>query len=207
MIDWQVLSIFIPTFFFVSLTPGMCMTLALTLGMSIGLKRTFWMMTGELVGVGLVSTLAVIGVASIVLKFPSIFVGLKIVGGLYLGFLGIQLWLEKGKMSIKSQDPTASKIPRWQLASQGFVTAIANPKGWAFSISLLPPFINMQEAIGPQLSVLVAIILVCELICLTAYASGGSKLRKLLLHAENVRLVNKVAGVLMLGVAVWLVLG
>jgi homoserine/homoserine lactone efflux protein len=207
MIDWQVLSIFIPTFFFVSLTPGMCMTLALTLGMSIGLKRTFWMMTGELVGVGLVSTLAVIGVASIVLKFPSIFVGLKVVGGLYLGFLGIQLWLEKGKMSIKSQDPKASKIPRWQLASQGFVTAIANPKGWAFSISLLPPFINMQEAIGPQLSILVAIILICELICLTAYASGGSKLRKLLLHAENVRLVNKVAGVMMLGVAAWLVLG
>jgi homoserine/homoserine lactone efflux protein len=207
MIDWQVLSIFIPTFFFVSLTPGMCMTLALTLGMSIGLKRTFWMMSGELVGVGLVSTLAVIGVASIVLKFPSIFVGLKIVGGLYLGFLGVQLWLEKGKMSIKSHDPIASKIPRWQLASQGFVTAIANPKGWAFSISLLPPFINMQEAIGPQLSILVVVILICELICLTAYASGGSKLRKLLLHAENVRLVNKVAGVMMLGVAVWLILG
>jgi hypothetical protein len=31
-----VLAIFIPTFFFVSITPGMCMTLALTMGMSIG---------------------------------------------------------------------------------------------------------------------------------------------------------------------------
>lgn len=50
------LGMFIPTFFFVSITPGMCMTLALTLGMSVGYKRTLWMMAGELVGVGLVAT-------------------------------------------------------------------------------------------------------------------------------------------------------
>ncbi|MFA0371407.1 LysE family translocator, partial [Vibrio sp. 10N.222.54.F6] len=34
--DSALLWAFIPTFFFVSITPGMCMTLALTLGMSIG---------------------------------------------------------------------------------------------------------------------------------------------------------------------------
>ncbi len=45
------LSVFIPTFILVSLTPGMCMTLSLSLGMTIGLRRTFWMMYGELLGV------------------------------------------------------------------------------------------------------------------------------------------------------------
>lgn len=35
------LGVFIPTFFLVSLTPGMCMTLSLTLGMTIGVRRTF----------------------------------------------------------------------------------------------------------------------------------------------------------------------
>ncbi|HAD39405.1 MAG TPA: threonine transporter RhtB, partial [Plesiomonas shigelloides] len=33
-IDMTSLMLFIPTFFFVSFTPGMCMTLAMTLGMS-----------------------------------------------------------------------------------------------------------------------------------------------------------------------------
>jgi len=42
------LAIFIPTFFFVSATLRMCMTLSMLLGMTIGLKRTFWMMAGEL---------------------------------------------------------------------------------------------------------------------------------------------------------------
>ena len=51
MIDVAALAVFIPTFFFVSITPGMCMTLAMTLGMSIGVRRTLWMMIGELLGV------------------------------------------------------------------------------------------------------------------------------------------------------------
>ena len=57
----------ITTFFFVSVTPGMCMTLALTLGMTVGLRRTMWMMAGELVGVGLVVVLSMLGVAALVL--------------------------------------------------------------------------------------------------------------------------------------------
>ena len=44
------LSIFVPTFFFVSITPGMCMTLALTLGMSIGIRRSLHMMWGRAAG-------------------------------------------------------------------------------------------------------------------------------------------------------------
>lgn len=43
------------------------MTLSLSMGMSIGLKKTFYMMYGELLGVGLVATSSVIGVATIML--------------------------------------------------------------------------------------------------------------------------------------------
>lgn len=53
-INLSILAIFIPTFFFVSITPGMCMTLSLSMGMSIGLKRTMNMMYGELLGVAVV---------------------------------------------------------------------------------------------------------------------------------------------------------
>ncbi len=53
MIKLSLLSVFIPTFLFVSITPGLCMTLAMVLGMTQGVRRTLWMMAGELVGVGL----------------------------------------------------------------------------------------------------------------------------------------------------------
>ncbi|MEA1914011.1 MAG: LysE family translocator [Campylobacterota bacterium] len=205
IINLALLAIFIPTFFFVSLTPGMCMTLSLSMGMSIGLKRTLYMMYGELLGVGIVATLSVIGVAAIMLQYPFIFAILKYAGGAYLIFLGIQMWLSKGKMSLNTQSQSFN-ISNKSLALQGFVTAIANPKGWAFFIALLPPFIDKELALAPQLSILIFIILTLEFICLLIYATGGNTLRKLLQDSSNVRLINKIAGLMMMGIGVWLAL-
>ena len=206
LLDVSLLALFIPTFFFVSVTPGMCMTLAMTLGMSIGLKRTFYMMIGELIGVGIVAFSSVIGVAAIMINHPDIFTVFKYVGGVYLGYLGLQMWRNVGKMALSSTTCSAN-VSATTLALQGFITAIANPKGWAFFIALLPPFINQTKPLMPQISVLLSIILMLEWICLIIYASGGSTLRKFLQKNDNVRLINRIAGTLMIGVGVWLSFG
>lgn len=202
-VNFALLAVFIPTFFVVSITPGMCMTLALSMGMSIGLKKTFYMMYGELVGVGLVATASVIGVATIMLKYPTIFLVLKYGGGAYLIYLGIQMWLSRGKMAL-SLDECNYDISKKSLAIQGFITAIANPKGWAFFIALLPPFIDDKLPMTSQLIVLIFMILVLEFTCLIIYATGGKTLRKLLQNSSNVRVINKVAGTLMMGIGIWL---
>lgn len=61
-----------------------------------------------------------------------------------------------------------------------------------------------DHAIAPQLSVLVAIILVTELICMTLYATGGRSLRHFLEKSGNVRILNRIAGTLMIAVGIWL---
>ena len=206
LLDFSILALFLPTFFFVSVTPGMCMTLAMSLGMSVGLKRTFYMMAGELLGVAIVALSSVVGVAAIMINHPTIFTIFKYAGGMYLGYLGIQLWLSRGKMALSSLQH-APTITAFSLASQGFITAIANPKGWAFFIALFPPFINQTKPFIPQVSILLAIILTLEFICLVIYASGGSTLRQFLQKSDNVRLMNRIAGTLMMGVGFWLSLG
>jgi threonine/homoserine/homoserine lactone efflux protein len=180
------------------------MTLSLSMGMSIGLKKTFYMMYGELIGVGIVASSSVIGVATIMLKYPTIFLVLKYAGGAYLIYLGIQMWMSKGKMALKLNNSCDFNIPKRTLAMQGFITAIANPKGWAFFIALLPPFIDKNLELAPQLSILILLILLIEFICLIIYASGGSTLRRLLQNSSNVKLINKIAGVMMIGIGVWL---
>ena len=165
--------VFIPTFFFVSVTPGMCMTLALSLGMTVGVRRTLWMMLGELVGVAVVACLAVIGVAAVMLQYPQLFQILKYAGGLYLAWLGVQLWRSKGKLALSPVAAGPRHIPVTTLISQGFITAIANPKGWAFFIALLPPFIDQSAPLFSQLLLLVSMILLLEFCCLLLYASGG----------------------------------
>ncbi len=182
------------------------MTLAMTLGMSIGFRRTLWMMLGELVGVALVAVAAVMGVASIMLNYPELFSGLKWLGGLYLCYIGVNMWRARGKMAIVEGQQT-SCVSNFELISQGFVTAIANPKGWAFMVSLLPPFINVQQDVAPQLLALVSIILFTELISMMAYAAGGKSLRIFLSRGDNIKWMNRIAGSLMIGVGVWLALG
>ncbi len=207
MIEPSVLQVFIPTFFVVSVTPGMCMTLALTMGMTIGVKKTFYMMYGELFGVAIVSVAAVSGVAAIMLKYPPLFTALKFAGGLYLIYLGIQMICSNGKMSIDIDDGQRFNISPQNLMFQGFLTAIANPKGWAFMISLLPPFIHPAKPFIPQLSILVGIILSIELFCLILYSNGGNTLSRFLQKSGNVRFLNRISGALMIGVGVWLGLG
>lgn len=207
MIDVSRLALFLPTAFFISITPGMCMTLSLTLGLSIGLRRTFWMMGGELVGVGLVAVSAGVGVAAVMLRFPDLFTVFKWLGGAYLGWLGVQMWRSRGRMAIGIETGGRADVSRSALALQGFITAIANPKGWAFFITLLPPFLDNSQPLGGQVAGLVAVLLVVEFLCLVLYAGGGRTMRRFLEVSGNVRLMNRVAGTFMLGVGAWLAFG
>lgn len=207
LLNLQLLSAFIPTFFVVSITPGMCMTLALSLGITIGPRRALWMMAGELLGVALVAASAAVGVAAFMLNYPAAFTAFKYAGGVYLAWLGVQMWRSRGKMAMPENETLPPETSRLQLAAQGFITAIANPKGWAFFIALLPPFIDNSLPMAPQLAVLILMILGLEFLCLQIYAHGGRKLREALRNGTGVRTLNRVAGSLMILVGVWLAFG
>lgn len=207
MVSLGLLSVFVPTFLLVSLTPGMCMTLAMVLGMTQGVRRTLWMMAGELVGVGLVAFAAGAGVAALMLRQPEFFALFKWLGGAYLGYLGVMMWRSRGRMAIPLSLEAGPPAARGQLALQGLVTAVANPKGWAFFMALLPPFLDASRPLFGQLLALIAVILSIEFVCLLLYATGGHSLRRLLGESGNVRLLNRVAGTLMVGVGLWLALG
>jgi threonine/homoserine/homoserine lactone efflux protein len=182
------------------------MTLAMSLGISIGVRKTLWMMYGELLGVACVAILSVLGVAAVMLKFPAVFQFFKMVGALYLLYVGINMWRSQGQLASISKSSTDVKIKKRQLFQQGFLTAIANPKGWAFMISLLPPFISAKYQLAPQLALLVLVILLSEFICMTLYATGGKTIGKALTKRNNVQLLNKISGALMVAVAIWLAL-
>ncbi|MGS2743791.1 LysE family translocator [Halomonas sp. LS-001] len=207
MLSLSTLSVFVPTFLLVSLTPGMCMTLAMVLGMTQGVKRALWMMVGELVGVGLVAAAAGAGVAALMLKHPEIFALFKWVGGAYLGYLGVMMWRSRGRMAVPTELEGGPPAGRLQLAAQGFLTAVANPKGWAFFMVLLPPFLDSTRPLAFQLGVLISVILTIEFASLLVYATGGKTLRRVLGKSGNVRLLNRIAGTLMIGVGIWLAVG
>lgn len=193
------------SFSLVALSPGLCMTLAMSLGISIGVRRTVWMMAGELAGMALVGASAVLGVAALLLKAPAVFAVFKWIGGAYLLYMGWQTWRAE---PLRLQQPgSATHRTRAALILQGFITAVGNPKAWAFFVALLPPFVDQSRPLAPQLLALLALMLLIEFICLQIYAHGGRALSEQLHRRGKARLLNRIAGSLMVGVGIWLALG
>jgi threonine/homoserine/homoserine lactone efflux protein len=206
MPDIAILAVFIPTFFLISITPGMCMSLAMTLGMTIGVKKTMFMMIGEVVGVALVAVLSVLGVATLMIQHPSLFSIVKWFGGAYLIYLGFRMYKTKVYIDLEPSLILNQLHPQ-NLILQGFTTAIANPKGWAFMISVLPPFIDLNKPLSIQLFVLVILIMTSELVCMLIYANGGKWLRKFLNKSDRAQWINTIGGALLIVIGIWLAFG
>lgn len=181
------------------------MSLAMTLGMTIGLRKTLFMMLGEVFGVALVAVLAVVGVASVMIRYPTLFIVFKLIGGVYLTYLGIKMWMTKVHIDLNTVIPGSNITPS-KLIAQGFITAVANPKGWAFMISLLPPFLDITKPLPTQLLVLVLIIMLSEFICMMIYATGGKWLRRLLNKGDYAQWINRIGGALLIIIGVFLAL-
>jgi len=174
------------------------------MGITIGLKNTMKMMVGELLGVLIVASSAVVSGSTIINTYPVAFIIFKYAGGLYLVYIGYNMIKSKGALSINLDGTHKFHISFFKLASQGFITAIANPKGWAFFIAMVPAFINYNKPIIPQITSLVIIIVIIEFISLMIYATGGQVLGSILKKQNNIKLINKIAGTMMIGVGAWL---
>lgn len=185
----------------IAMSPGLCMTLSMTLGISIGVRRTLWMMLGELIGIAIVGSAAMIGVAALLIGAPRVFIAFKICGAAYLLWSAWRNWRAPVGALVRATDVTPAA-----LCAQGFVTAVSNPKAWAFMGALLPPFLNPAQPLAPQIGFLLVLMIVIEFASLLVYAQGGRALSELLLRRGQAQVLNRVSAVLMAGVAIWLVL-
>ena len=196
--------LFIPTIASVSFTPGLCMTLAFTLGLSIGYKRTLWMMLGELSGVATVFAATFWSLGWLLSRDPIYFQVISFIGGIYLLYLAIRLFNETPEdLKARRLDETHTGA----LVLLGYVTAVSNPKGWAFLMALLPGFVQNNAALYPQFVAMLIIMLSTEFIAMTTYATGGQWLAKRLADTKGLMNANRVAAT-MLGLAgLWVLSG
>ena len=196
--------LFIPTIAAISFTPGLCMTLAFTLGLSIGYRRTLWMMAGELTGVATVFGATFWSLGWLLSRDMIYFQIISLIGGTYLLYLAVRLFNETPEqIEARNLENTRASA----LALLGFVTAVSNPKGWAFLLALLPGFVSANTPLLPQFAIMLAIMLTTEFLSMTAYATGGQWLATRLSSTHGLLNANRVAAS-MLGLAsLWVLSG
>jgi threonine/homoserine/homoserine lactone efflux protein len=126
----------------------------------------------------------------------------KIVGGMYLIYLGIQSW-RSGSFKIKKD---ISKKGNFAEFVTGYLISMANPKVMVFYIAILPNFINLKN-----LSLLIASeIIIITFLGLIAGISvinlGASKIKNKLQGSDSNAHINRIVGSIMMVAGIWLAL-
>lgn len=88
-----------------------------------------------------------------------VFVTIKILGAIYLIYLGIRSIISaRQSMNFSTSQMKAQRITYLSSYRQGFFSTILNPKALLYYISILPQFLSTGEAVTSQIAILTAIV-------------------------------------------------
>jgi homoserine/homoserine lactone efflux protein len=173
-----------------TLTPGPNGLLALTHGALYGSRRTLATITGGSVGFATVIALSMFGIGALLAASVELLTVMKIIGGLYLVWLGVQVWRSP---PLGQDSPALGKVSTATvLFRQGLLAALTNPKGILFFVAFLPQFIDPKLSLIGQFVIMAATFVVIEFIYEFAVASLAGSIKPLL--ARFGKRVNRIFG-------------
>src|SRR5690606_33269391 len=117
--------IFLATSAGLSLSPGPNGLLALTHGAMHGSRKTSFTILGSALGFVLIIALCMFGIGALIQSSVHWLTALKWLGGLYLVWLGVQVWRSPA-ISVAVSERIEAK--GWLLFRQGLLSAATNPK-------------------------------------------------------------------------------
>lgn len=159
-----------------SLSPGPNGLLALTHGALHGPRRTAWTIGGGALGFVLLIGLSMFGIGALLQASAGWLVALKWIGGLYLVWLGIQVW-RAPPIGIDLPLGERRPVTGGALFRQGFLSAVTNPKGILFFAAFLPQFVDPGRSLPAQFAVMAATFAAVEIVTEAAIAAFADRLR------------------------------
>lgn len=186
----------------ISATPGPNMLLAFVHGLNYGLRRTLWTLLGLSIGLFVLLLAALLGLDVLYRQFPWALTGIKVLGALYLMYLGVVSWRSN---DTKLEASGASQpLTTMQHVRLGIWVSLSNPKAILFFAALFPKFINFKAPLLSQYVILVIGFFVVETFWQLVYATGGVRLATWLQTGNRLRWLNRLCGVLFMVIAIGL---
>jgi homoserine/homoserine lactone efflux protein len=177
------------------LSPGPAVLLTLRNGIGYGVRSVIWSGLGNICGIFCLSATAMFGLG-VVLKSSALFFGaLKVVGALYLLYVGILHLIGRATLAAPVRDPVDLTSPApGRLWREAFFLAATNPKPILFFSALFPQFIIPHESLVPQFFVLTGIFMALSFLIHLGYAALGARARSFLIRPRFVKWLNRVVG-------------
>lgn len=146
--------------------------------------------------------LSLLGLGTLLEQSAFWFQIVKWVGGLYLLYLGIKLFLA-GVKPAGISGPQSNNDTGWKLFSNTYLVTALNPKGMVFFVAFLPQFISPSHELSQQLWILATTFVVLAAINAMLYAAFAGQARKLLSSTRTQRLFNITGGSLLSIAGLW----
>jgi homoserine/homoserine lactone efflux protein len=146
-----------------SLTPGPNSLLVLTHGALHGHRRTLFTVAGGAVGFVALIALSMLGIGALLKASVHALLVLKLLGGAYLIWLGIQLWRAPA-IHLCSNADVPHRARGSDMFRQGLLTAVSNPKALLFYGAFLPQFIDPARDLLTQFIVMATVFVAVEIL-------------------------------------------
>jgi len=169
--------------------------------MSHGHKAKIPLISAVALGDSTALALSLLGLGVLLAESAFWFQAVKWVGGLYLIFLGIKLFMAGVKPP--SIEKIAQQTSHWQLFANTYLVTALNPKGIIFFVAFLPQFINTHSEVTHQLWLLAITFVLLASLNATIYAVFSGKAKQLLSSQKTQRLFNLGGGTLLSTAGIW----
>jgi homoserine/homoserine lactone efflux protein len=157
----------------VALSPGPAVMFAMSQAARHGMHGAAAGTTGILLGHVVCFMLVAFGLAALLASVSGAMTAIRIVGAIYLMYLGARMILSKPREV--ADLPAAGRKANGGIALQGLLVQLTNPKNLLFVLALLPQFIAPNRPLLPQLGIMLAVTVVIDAICLLAYAQIAAR--------------------------------
>ena len=203
-VDPRLFAGFVSIMMVMAITPGPANIFAVATGVSKGRAAAMAGIVGMNVATLVWFGAAALGLGVLVLAYPAAVQTIAIAGALYLAWLGIQSI--RGSFST-AQDPDKTPVStRRNALLDGFLVQIANPKAILFFTVVLPPFLDVNRPIVPQLMMVAAATIGMDMVSMTAYGLGGAALTRQMARPRFRRAFRIGVGLLLLTAALLIVM-
>ncbi|MGF9766653.1 LysE family translocator [Bacillus albus] len=162
-------------------------------GRKAGVYSVFGIITGSLVHTLLVA----FGLSIILTKSIVLFNTIKVIGVIYLVYLGIKMILDKTNVAFQA---SSNKLNIRKIYVQGLLTSLTNPKVSLFFIAFLPQFID-TKASGPMPFIILGLTFTVTglLWCLFVAYFSSYVTKKLRGNQKVGMILNKITGMIFIG--------
>jgi RhtB (resistance to homoserine/threonine) family protein len=166
-----------------------------------GRRAAYGTSLGVSAGLSVWTLAAAVGVASVVRASYLAFTILKLLGALYLIWLGVQALRAARHPGSAGGSPRSNKPVMGMLGGfrQGLLSDLANPKIGIFFTSLLPQFVDPGHPVLLPFLALGSVFVVMTVLWLSAYCLVASRAAETLQRPRVRAAMDRVTGVVLIG--------